>query len=240
MTGKILHCANPKCNKKFYRKLNQFKKSKSGYIYCSGSCAATVNNSKFPKRKATIKKCIYCNKKFKGGAKKYCSSKCKNKARILTEKEISKQIQEFYKIHERIPFKIEFPHYNAAQERFGSWNKAIKAAGFEPNPVMFAKKHIANDGHKCDSFAEKIIDDWLHSNDIKHRRNIPYPDSRYTADFSVGKKIIEFFGLNGELKKYDQNKIVKEGLAKKYNIELIEIYPKDLFPINRLGKLLKF
>ena len=239
MTGKILRCTNPKCNKNFYRKLNQFKKSKFGIAFCSSSCAAIVNNYKFPKRRAMIKKCVYCNKEFKGDAKKYCSKVCKDMGQTLTKEEICKQIQKFYKVNGRIPVKIEFIHYNAAQERFGSWNKAIKAAGFEPNPVMFAKKHIADDGHKCDSFAEKIIDDWLYINGMKHQRNVPYPSGSYTADFLKDGKFIEFFGLTGELKKYDKNKILKERLAKKYNIELIGVYPKDLFPINRLEKIIK-
>ena len=186
-----------------------------------------------------MKRCVYCNKEFKGDAKKYCSKRCKDVGRTLTEEKIRKQIQKFYKVNGRIPVKIEFAYYNAAQERFGSWNKAIKATGFEPNPVMFAKKHIANDGHKCDSFAEKVIDDWLSSNSIEHQRNIPYPNSRYTVDFLVGKKFIEFFGLNGELKKYDKNTRIKKELAKRYKISLIKIYPKDLFPINRLEKIIK-
>lgn len=239
VTGIRKKCGNPNCQKVIFRKLKEFKKSKSGRIFCSSSCAASVNNSKFPKRKAIIKKCVYCNKEFKGDAKKYCSNKCKNKDQTLTEKEISEQIQEFYKIHERIPFKMEFPHYNAAQERFSSWNKAIKAAGFEPNPVMFSKKHVAKDGHKCDSFAEKIIDDWLYSNNIKHKRNIPYPNSPYTADFSIGKKFVEFFGLTGELTEYDKNVNAKQELAKKHNLRLIKIYPGDLFPTNRLKKIIK-
>lgn len=239
MSGKILYCSNPKCNKKFYRKLNQFRKSRLNRSFCSCSCAATVNNSKFPKRKAKIIKCNWCNKEFKGGGAKYCSKKCKNKAQTLTRKEIQKKIREFYRINGRIPLKIEFSHYNAAQERFGSWNKAIKAAGFQPNPVMFAKKHIANDGHICDSFAEKIIDDWLYFNNIKHQRNIPYPSSPYTADFLINGKLVEFFGLSGELEEYDKNIKIKEDLAKKYKLNLVKIYPKDLFPKNRLSEIIK-
>jgi hypothetical protein len=42
---------------------------------------------------------------------------------------------------------------------------------------QIGKKYIAKDGHKCDSFAEKIIDDWLYSNNVEHQRNIPYPNS---------------------------------------------------------------
>jgi hypothetical protein len=51
--------------------------------------------------------------------------------------------------------------YREYQQRFGSWNNAIRLAGFEPNSVIFSKKFLAKDGHVCDSYAEKIIDDWL-------------------------------------------------------------------------------
>ena len=63
--------------------------------YCSQSCAASVNNSKFPKRvKQNMGKrnypdkreyeenelyCIVCGKKLIGNQKKFCSVKCKNK-----------------------------------------------------------------------------------------------------------------------------------------------------------------
>ena len=80
---------------------------------------------------------------------------------MIKEERILAKIKEFYKKEKRIPFKKEFSHYGAAQERFGSWNKAVESAGFKPNPVIFARKHKANDGHICDSFAEKIIEDWF-------------------------------------------------------------------------------
>ena len=104
---------------------------------------------------------------------------------------------------------------------------------------MFAKKYIADDGHKCDSFAEKIIDDWLYCRDIKHQRNIPYPNSPYTVDFLIKGKFVEFLGLNGELQKYDKNTKLKEKLARKYRLKLIKIFPNDLFPINRLSEIIR-
>ncbi len=139
-----------------------------------------------------------------------------------------------------IPLKREYRHYNAARLRFGTWNKAIKAAGFNPNPVLFAKKHIANDGHKCDSVAEKIIDDWLYARKIKHQINVPYPgNNSFTADFVVGNNWIEFFGLSGELNSYDRLKKQKLKIAKSLNLRLIAIYPNDLFPKCRLDTIFR-
>lgn len=241
VTGIKKICANPNCNKTVFRFLNQFKKSKSGYVFCSTSCAAIVNN--LPRRK--IKICPICGKEF-FRLQKYCSRTCyanflrsKPKVIKISKTQIITKIQKFYKKNGRIPFKMEFPHYNAARDRFGSWNKAIKVAGFKPNPVMFARKYVAKDGHICDSFAEKIIDDWLYSHKIEHQRNIPYPNSSYTADFGIKEKFVEFFGLNGELEEYNKNMRMKEKLAKKHKLKLIKIYPKDLFTVNRLSKIIR-
>lgn len=130
--------------------------------------------------------------------------------------------------------------YKRARKVFGTWNKAVEAAGFNPNPVLFAEKHIANDGHKCDSVAEKIIDDWFYTRKIKHKRRVPYPeDSSLTADFVTENNWIEFFGLAGEIKEYDKLLKRKQMLSKKYKLQLIEIYPKDLFPVNRLSEIIR-
>jgi len=232
-------CSNPDCSKNVSRELGQFKRSKSGWIFCSRSCAVSFNNSEFPKRKKKIKKCNYCNKEFSGN-KKYCSKECKDRAQIINEKELLQQIRRFYQKNKRIPLKRESSHYGAIRSRFGAWNKAIEAAGFKPNPILFAKKCIANDGHKCDSLAEKIIDDWFYARKIKHERKIPYPDDKsLTVDFVIKNKWIEFFGLVGAIKRYDQLIQKKRRISKKHDLSLIEIYPKDLFPINRLEEIIK-
>lgn len=231
---KLLTCTNPECNNQFRRQPNNI----STHNYCSRSCAAIVNNSKSPKRRPKIKTCPACGKQF-SGQRKYCSQACVPKPPKITKKQIIDEIRIFYKNNGRIPLKRELHHYKATRLRFGTWNKAIKAAGFEPNPVMFAKKYIANDGHKCDSLAEKIIDDWLYARKIKHKINVPYPkNNSLTADFVVGSDWIEFFGLDGEVKSYNRLKKKKLKIAKKHNLNLIAIYPRDLFPKGKLGKIL--
>jgi len=145
------------------------------------------------------------------------------------------------KDNDRIPYKKEWQHYGAVRLRFGTWNKAIKIAGFDPNPVMFAHKHTAKDGHKCDSLSEKIIDDWLFAKNIRHERNYPYPGNEgFTVDFKIGNNWIEFFGLSGKLKWYDELKRRKLKLARKFNLKVIELYPKDIFPIDKLDNKLVF
>ncbi len=211
----LLVCENSECAKTFIRR----KYKISTHNYCSHSCAVTVNNKTHPRNPGKVKICRYCSKNFKS-REKYCSTKCQHLNQIIPSDRLIKLIKEFQKKNGRIPYKWEIGHYSAVRGRFGTWNKAIIAAGFKPNPVMFAKKYIAKDGDKCDSLAEKIIDDYLSKRNIKHIRNFPYPGNKgFTVDFKVGEKWIEFFGLSGQLKRYDQLKSRKLMLIKKFNLK---------------------
>lgn len=121
-----------------------------------------------------------------------------------SRKQVIRLLQNFHRIHGRIPTKRDFVGlYRVVLRIFKTWNSAIHDAGFQTNPVLFSKKHIANDGHQCDSLAEKIIDDWLWARKIPHERNVRYGNTRYTADFKINNIFIEFFGLAGQLKSYD-------------------------------------
>ena len=60
-----------------------------------------------------------------------------------------------------------------------------------------------------------------------------------TADFVLGKNtILEFFGLAGVQKQYDVLVERKRRISKERGIQLIEVYPKDLFPKNRLADII--
>ncbi len=230
------YCGNSLCGKEFRKRACQVMK----HNYCSRSCAVTVNNTKFPKRTALIRKCAYCNKEFfRRGS--YCSIKCCVVARSLAPEEIINRIHKFFGQHGRIPVKREASAiYKPARKYFGTWNKAIEAAGFKPNPIMFADKCIANDGHICDSVAEKIIDDYLSERKITHERAVPYPNGNYTFDFKIGNIYVEYFGLAGEHKRYDELQKIKQKIIKKYNLQLVEIYPKDLHPHSTLERILGY
>ncbi len=155
---------------------------------------------------------------------------------ILIEK-----IRSFYATQGRIPLKREFNMYNEFKRHFGSWNGAIRASGFSVNPVLFAKKFFAEDGHKCDSFTEKIIGDWLYVRGIAHERNKQYAGTKLTGDFFIAPRtMVEFFGLAGVQKSYDAIIQRKRDVAKKLRLELIEIYPRDVFEDKRLPELLRF
>ena len=155
----------------------------------------------------------------------------------ISVSQIIGELKKFNKENNRIPYKKEYKHTKAARSRFGTWNKAIIAAGLKPNPVKFANKYIANDGHRCDSLSEKIIDDWLFAKGIKHEIKVPYNYQRMTADFRIGNTYIEFFGLAGKIKSYDNLLKKKQALWKEKNLRAISIYPSDLFPKNNLEKI---
>jgi len=164
-----LHCSNPLCRKTIKRDKKEIPAS--GMSFCSRSCSAIVNNSRFPKRKPFIKKCQFCGKDFYSlTRRKYCSVKCYPRRQVFPKEKIIEEIQQFYNQQGRIPFKKEYFHWKAARMRFGTWNKAITASGFAPNPVLFANKHTAKDSHICDSLSEKIIDDWLFAKKVIHEK----------------------------------------------------------------------
>lgn len=235
---KKYYCANPKCNKVITKAPNEIPKSKKNF--CSVSCSAIFHN----RHKIKWKTCNKCGKKYYGTNEKFCSASCTTwippKPTIkITARQVIKELKDFYKAKGRIPYKKEYKHMVAARSRFGTWNKAIITAGLIPNPVKFANKHIANDGHKCDSLAEKIIDDWLFARKIIHKRKVPYNFRRMTADFKINNTYVEFLGLQGELKSYDELVKAKEAYWKEKKIRIIRIYPHDLFPKNRLGIIFK-
>ena len=157
-----------------------------------------------------------------------------------TNEDLLHKIRLFYEKHGRIPLKKEFNALRIYRERFGSWNTAIKRAGFDTNPVLFAKRHVARDGHICDSLTEKIIDDWLSEHAIPHKRNARYGSAKLNADFLLRDNVIvEFFGLAGVQSKYDKIIEKKRMLAMRLGMRLLEIYPDDIYPKNKLRLLLK-
>jgi Homing endonuclease associated repeat len=155
-----------------------------------------------------------------------------------SDEELIGKIQGFHSENGRIPLKREFNAWRVFRDRFGTWNNAIKIAGFKTNPVLFAHKFTAIDGHRCDSFTEKIIDDWLSEHHIVHERSFRYGETKMTADFFIQPNIIvEFFGLAGVQKHYDEIIERKRAFCKGAGLRLLEIYPEDIFPNNNLSAL---
>lgn len=229
------------CKKIYLARTKDMKKSNTHF--CSMRCRTIFHNRlRFEPRK-TCKR-IGCSNKVSQRHSIYCSQDCsaldRRKSHNHFKNKTLNGIKLFVDQHDRIPTKREVHDlHSSAKRAFGTWNKAIVAAGFEPNPVMFSKRFMANDGHWCDSLSEKILDDWLFSRNIFHQINYPYPGKRkLTVDFKIGDYWIELFGLTGQLKKYDQQKQEKLEIAKKFHLKLIPIHLSDIFSPDKLvGKL---
>ena len=221
----------------------------SGNVFCSLSCSAKYTNLHRVTRRTLEKICrqkskpICANKRCKKQIgidnKFYCSPECRYEAeKTIDINFVLDEIKHFHDLFDRVPMKLDLPSLcSKARRAFGSWNKAIIAAGYLPNPVRFSKKYTAKDGHPCDSLSEKIVDDWLCAHQIPHEVKVRYPwNNGMSADFKVGTYWIELFGLCGQLKSYDNLMKIKFYQTKKYNLKLISIYLSDLFPVSHLEK----
>ena len=247
-TGKWLSCCNDNCHREFYKSLGDI----STFNYCSSSCAAKVNNQKYPKWPKRF--CVSCRKEFKNRSSRYCSNICgrlaisnsRSTQSKYTQGEIISVIKSFYIKYHRVPAKRELLELvSCATTKFGSWNNAVIEAGLTPhrshNDRMYKRsKTKANDGHVCDSISEAIIDNWLAERKIIHERNASYPDTKHKADWAVrnGTVFLEYFGLANDSSRYDRAVKIKKSLCRKHKIRLIEIYPKDLYPKVLLDKKL--
>ncbi len=116
-------CSRPGCGKTFERIKRDFLKY--GVSYCSHRCFALVSNKEKPRWLWKIKQCIVCGKDFRRN-KKYCSTECQSKSKIINKKVFFDEINNFVKLEERIPLKRELSHYSAIRRSFGTWNNFIK------------------------------------------------------------------------------------------------------------------
>ena len=59
------------------------------------------------------------------------------------------------------------------------------------------------------------------------------PGAGKRADWKIGEKLVEYFGLAGNAE-YDQRTMEKIELAREERIQLVAIYPEDLFDLEGL------
>lgn len=229
-------CENPLCKKIFDRTQSEIAASK--LLFCSISCSTSYYNA-IRQGSVLLRKCkrAGCDHFIHSTDLKisYCGGKCSRLFRqgltSYTPKLIITKIQLFVTKNDRIPTRNELGYLNRlARKFFGTWNKAIQAAGYDPNPVMFAKHYLAKDGHTCDSMAEKIVDDYLFAREVEHQIHVPYPwKNGMKCDFKIGEMWVEIFGLEGNLKRYDELKGEKLVLAKQRRLKMICLSLKDVY-----------
>jgi hypothetical protein len=76
------------------------------------------------------------------------------------------------------------------RQKYGSLLNANFVVSKELN--LHKRVHVSKDGHFCDSFAEKVVDDKLHEKNIKHYRNVVLDISQVKCvpDFILADNII--------------------------------------------------
>lgn len=232
-------CERPDCGNTFLRQPNDI----SPHNFCSRPCAATVNNKK---RGISFRQCARneCANVVKGELK-YCSAVCrKGVRRRFTKEQLIKSLQRTSREIGRVPAKRDVEEIcYACVYYFGSWNKAILAAGLKPDRSHSQRMYKramtkAKDGHLCDSVSEALIDNWLTDHKIDHSRDNPYPTTHHKADWNVGGVFVEYFGLAKDSPRYDRAIRVKRNICRRNNIPLVEIYPEDIYPHILLAKKL--
>lgn len=138
-TSLSVTCSNIVCRKIFLRKPTAIRPS--GLTFCSHKCAAKYTNihrvnpmsMRRSEKQSRQPKCQnpLCNKRIKLENYNFCSMKCRMECAKENDKiSVIKMIREFYSKHGRIPVKYELTNlYSRARIGYGTWNKAIQAAG---------------------------------------------------------------------------------------------------------------
>ena len=119
------------------------------------------------------------------------------------------------------------------------------------------KELVCKDGDKVRSSGERIIDNWLFFNGIKHTYETIYAYSKHEKnerveykyvkpDFEIYTKestvLIEFYGMEN-IKSYKERNVQKKKFYElqrsQFALKLIELYPKDISNLNKkLGFLI--
>ena len=202
------------------------------------------------RRRIDKKKCLLCNSEFRPCKDSHvcCSIQCDRIYRFgaidCGKDDVIGMIMGIFASSGRTPMKREVKSrmYRAAVKFFGSWNKAIESCGLKANgnsPRNIRLK--CSDGHIVRSVSEKVIDEWLYKNNLRHEVNKEYQVGKFTCDFHLTDKDvwIEYFGLSGAFKDYDETIQFKIDMTNERGMKLIALFPHHLYPENKLDEVLK-
>jgi len=161
---------------------------------------------------------------------------------------LEEEFHRFFKENGRIPRIFEFnsseyPSFWCYQNRFGSWNKAVVAYGYEPNDAN--RKFILEDGEICASSYEFDTSNWLKSKNVNYDRNIKYQtfidnykgkmDCDYVLDYNNEIWYVEVAGFLSEGNKLSEVEKMyyfklkyKEKLLKRQNVNYLIIHVRHL------------
>lgn len=238
-TARKLVCENPACRKTFRRIVSHI----SFRNFCSQPCYGTQLALRNKATRKSFKYCKFCGTRVEE-QHNYCSPRCWGLDNKISKDELINRLQKLAHKLGRSPTKRECNFHTTCIRWFGSWNKALTAASITPNRSLNQKMYKrrsckAKDGHVCNSVSELIIDNWLTDHGIKHIKEASYPTGKFKSDWKISSTLVEYFGLAKDSKRYDEEIKKKQEICKEMNINLIEIYSKNLFPKNNLAKVFK-
>lgn len=169
-----------------------------------------------------------------------------------TDEYLKNEFDRFVKLNGRIPQiqefnNSEYPSFWCYQNRFGSWNKAVKHYGYEPTYTN--RRYVLANGEECDSLYELTISEWLQSNNVSYTRNIPYREicNNYNGKMNCDYKIningvcifvemagflprskVEWDKFSVEEKNYARKMKYKKKIMDRENILYYIIYPDEI------------
>lgn len=159
------------------------------------------------------------------------------------------ELQQLAKKLKRTPNARELTIYNLPSDTsyrryFGSYRNACKIADLEYNIYLFGEKRIIKksiNDDVCFSNAETIITDFFINNNIFYKKEAYYRDyitddrcNTKRCDWVIKKNVfVEYFGMPNKSYYYKKMQ-TKRDICKENNIQLIELFEKDLKKLNTI------
>ena len=177
------------------------------------------------------------------------------KQKQFTKEQLLEDIKNVYKKLGRTPLLIELRMYGLPSERTllryfpQGYKKLCKELGWKINFSNFGREviYFSKNGDSCLSIGEMIITDFFIDNNIQYEKDekqykeiFGYEEfGQKRIDWLIKKEdkgfVVEYFGLIG-FPQYEQKVLEKLNLCKKYNIPLIELYPKNIKDLPKIFK----
>jgi hypothetical protein len=164
--------------------------------------------------------------------------------KIITKESIIEHILLFYKNNNRIPqirdweYNFKYPNHVTVKKYFGTWNKAIEAAGFTPNnDDGFGIRIKAKDGYLYRSHYETtFVNKFLYSQ-YNYSIEPKYPEPYYKFYDWYIPELNLYIELDGDLRP----EVMKEKIRinSKLGRKLLVVKDKDINKFDTLTELVR-
>ena len=140
--------------------------------------------------------------------------------------------------------KGKFPfQYGHLKTIFGSYNKFMEFCEVAPRSASSFNHHcIALDGHMCNSYSERAVDDFFYQNGISHKKEVYYKElgvkthKKLRTDWVLSDgTVVEFCGMM-RIKDYANRVDEKKMLLSQHEISSKFLDYEDLSKLNEIFK----